>query len=171
MIPGQLFAARIPPNLQIDLRGNYALGFWTSWGFGKWIGDWPSYKVSTSWLNGNGGGGWDCWRSHKSPANKNITNRTNYGPRGTHGFWPKNQQMKTVKNQAVKTQQTVTLGENERNPHIFMNRAMLKTFKSSCSICSLQERWKEKWKHNLITIKLKPGAAVQQTTITEYKKR
>lgn len=30
MIPGQLFAARIPRNLQIDLRSNYALGFWTS---------------------------------------------------------------------------------------------------------------------------------------------
>lgn len=30
MIPGQEFAAGIPRNLQIDLRSNYALGFWTS---------------------------------------------------------------------------------------------------------------------------------------------
>lgn len=44
-LSGQLFAAQIPPNLQIDLRSNYALGLWTSEALGmNWQLDPPQSK-------------------------------------------------------------------------------------------------------------------------------
>lgn len=44
-LSGQLFAAQTPPNLQIDLRSNYALGLWTSEALGvNWQLDPPQSK-------------------------------------------------------------------------------------------------------------------------------
>lgn len=44
-LSGQLFAALIPQNLQIDLRSNYALGLWTSEALGmNWQLDRPQSK-------------------------------------------------------------------------------------------------------------------------------